>query len=127
MCHTITQRPHVTLHQGFACAESLAAKVVSVFDSCREQLSRQKHYDFGLRALKSVLASAGIIRRRLSAGDAGGLNAGDAADGLSEDAIVAEAFKGSVLPKLLQDDAVIMQSLLLQVSASTPNIQTTTP
>lgn len=49
--------------QGFRTAEKLASKIVPFFKLCAEQLSNQSHYDFGLRALKSVLISAGNIKR----------------------------------------------------------------
>ncbi|KAA1128424.1 Cytoplasmic dynein 1 heavy chain 1 [Puccinia graminis f. sp. tritici] len=49
--------------QGFRTAETLASKVVPFFSLCDEQLSKQPHYDFGLRALKAVLTSAGHLKR----------------------------------------------------------------
>ena len=51
--------------QGFGTAEILASKIVLLFELCNDQLSRQSHYDFGLRALKSVLRSAGNLKRRV--------------------------------------------------------------
>jgi dynein heavy chain 1, cytosolic len=49
--------------QGFKTAELNASKIVPLFNLCSEQLSIQSHYDFGLRSLKSVLVSAGNLKR----------------------------------------------------------------
>lgn len=49
--------------QGFRTAEDLSSKVGLLFQLCEAQLSSRSHYDFGLRALKSVLRSAGNLKR----------------------------------------------------------------
>jgi len=49
--------------QGFRSAEDLSTKVTMLFQLCEAQLSARSHYDFGLRALKSVLRSAGNLKR----------------------------------------------------------------
>ena len=58
--------------QGFRSAEELSGLVVLLFTLCSDQLSSRSHYDFGLRALKSVLRSAGGLKRlELQAGGKG--------------------------------------------------------
>jgi len=45
--------------EGFLEARTLALKMTVLYQLGKEQLSKQYHYDFGLRALKSVLVMAG--------------------------------------------------------------------
>uniref|UniRef100_A0A8C5JYE8 Dynein, axonemal, heavy chain 10 n=1 Tax=Jaculus jaculus TaxID=51337 RepID=A0A8C5JYE8_JACJA len=49
--------------EGFLGAKTLAKKMTVLYKLAREQLSKQHHYDFGLRALKSVLVMAGELKR----------------------------------------------------------------
>uniref|UniRef100_A0A158PNV8 Cytoplasmic dynein 2 heavy chain 1 (inferred by orthology to a C. elegans protein) n=1 Tax=Anisakis simplex TaxID=6269 RepID=A0A158PNV8_ANISI len=48
---------------GFKDAKLLARKLVTMFTLSREMLSQQQHYDWGLRALKSVLRGCGDMLR----------------------------------------------------------------
>ena len=96
--------------QGFRTAESLASKIVPFFNLCDEQLSPQPHYDFGLRALKAVLASAGILKReRLQNAkleDADGVNG--LSDAVSEQIIVIQSVTETIVPKLVADDVPLL-------------------
>ncbi|OHT09102.1 Dynein heavy chain family protein [Tritrichomonas foetus] len=48
---------------GFAAASILSRKLVALFDLCRKQLSKASHYDWGLRAMKAILTTAGKAKR----------------------------------------------------------------
>ena len=87
--------------QGFNQAKALSLQAVPFFDQCLLRLSKQPHYDFGLRALKSVLISSGGLKRERLAET----NAQDnAADHLVEPQIMVQSIRNTVGPKLIKDD-----------------------
>lgn len=98
--------------QGFRQAELLASKVVPLFNLCAEQLSQQPHYDFGLRALKSVLVSAGNLKRdHLQSNDSDE----NAMFPVDEQTLVIQSIRETVMPKLVAQDIQLLSSLLEDV------------
>ena len=84
--------------EGFDDARSLSRKMVKLYKLSSEQLSQQDHYDFGMRALKSVLVLAGALKR--------------AAPGLDEDVVLVRAMRDSNVPKFLEDDARLFNAIV---------------
>ena len=54
---------NMLMSEGFQNARGLAIKFVTLYQLSSELLSKQFHYDWGLRAVKSVLRVAGMLRR----------------------------------------------------------------
>ncbi|KAL1138869.1 hypothetical protein AAG570_008931 [Ranatra chinensis] len=109
--------------QGFRSAEKLASKIVPFFKLCDEQLSNQSHYDFGLRALKSVLVSAGNVKRdriqrikerKEGAGDIS-IDETSIAENLPEQEILIQSVCETMVPKLVAEDIPLLFSLLNDV------------
>ena len=108
--------------QGFRTAESLASKIVPFFNLCDEQLSPQPHYDFGLRALKAVLASAGILKReRLQAASSedADVDVVGLSDSVSEQVILIQSVTETIVPKLVADRTAMSLELYFRMSRVT--------
>ncbi|XP_052742503.1 dynein heavy chain, cytoplasmic isoform X1 [Bicyclus anynana] len=109
--------------QGFRTAEKLACKIVPFFKLCDEQLSNQSHYDFGLRALKSVLVSAGNVKRdRIQKIKENLIERGtevpdeaSIAESLPEQDILIQSVCETMVPKLVAEDIPLLFSLLNDV------------
>ncbi|XP_038118676.1 dynein heavy chain, cytoplasmic isoform X2 [Culex quinquefasciatus] len=109
--------------QGFRTAEKLACKIVPFFKLCDEQLSNQSHYDFGLRALKSVLVSAGNVKRDrimrikelMKQRGEENIDEASIAENLPEQEILIQSVCETMVPKLVAEDIPLLFSLLSDV------------
>lgn len=106
--------------QGFKTSDKISGKIVSLFDLCLNQLSAQSHYDFGLRALKSVLTSAGNLKRSEKAKLA---NPEKEIDDAWEQNILIRSLCDTLVPKLVAQDIPLLESLLQGVFPGTSLMQ----
>jgi dynein heavy chain, axonemal len=84
--------------EGFSNTKALAKKVDTLYKLAQQQLSKQEHYDFGLRALTSALRSAGGRKR---------------ADSKAADEVVLFlAMRDNNIPKLTSDDVPLFMAIL---------------
>ncbi|ERT02584.1 dynein heavy chain, cytoplasmic [Sporothrix schenckii ATCC 58251] len=97
--------------QGFNQAKVLSKQTVPFFDQCAAKLSKQAHYDFGLRALKSVLVSSGGLKRaRLTEGGDGVLSVEDSGE-VVEPEIIVQSIRETIAPKLIKSDVEILAGI----------------
>jgi len=81
--------------EGFAEARALAKKTITLYNLMQQQLSKQYHYDYGLRNLKAVLNMAGSLKRA------------DAS--VNEEYILMRALRDMNLPKFIEDDLKVSE------------------
>jgi dynein heavy chain len=84
--------------QGFSQAKMLAKKMTVLYQLAKEQLSKQHHYDFGLRALKSVLVRAGTLKRE--------------SPDMAEPIILVRAIRDMNLPSFVYEDTPLFLGLI---------------
>lgn len=90
--------------QGFVNSRKLASIVVPFFIGIEEKTSKQSHYDFGLRTLKSTLNKCGLIMRSLPSNTSDSL--------LFESKLVLQSIRETIAPKLIKEDEVVLLDLI---------------
>ena len=89
---------NMLMAEGFEDAKVLARKFYGLYSLLGELLSKQAHYDWGLRAVKSVLVVAGGFKR--------------AEPEMPEQDLLMRALRDFNIPKIVKQDEVVFYGLL---------------
>lgn len=89
------------MSEGFLKNDELSKKIHTIYQLLKRQLSQQPHYDFSMRAIKSVLSASGRIKREMPQ--------------LDEVKVVLKAIRDMNLPKFISDDTSLFDNLFMDL------------
>lgn len=95
------------LSEGFTFSKSLAQKIVELYKLCNQLMSRQQHYDWGLRPLKAVLRLGGTLVQRWKRE-----HKDEATTEKIESEIILQSLYINTLSKLTFDDTRLFSGLI---------------
>nr|XP_048295519.1 dynein axonemal heavy chain 14 [Myodes glareolus] len=91
---------------GFKSARSLSGKLVNLYNLADKQLSKQEHYDFGMKTLKTVLIMAEKKKQERKCDCPSSLSEAD------ESLIIIEAIQEASLSKFLPEDVPPFEQII---------------
>ena len=89
------------LSEGYQTSSQLSQKLTSSLEVMEQQLSKQNHYDFSLRAIIAILKHASLLKKKVITTD--------------ESVFVKMAITEIIKPKLVEEDEEIFNTIMITI------------